>query len=89
MKKTYGKNQWKLLKNYQAIDATFESLQEIVVPEDWATIVLEPENQESEAPAFVTNILEPINRQEGDQLTVSDLIENGMKGCHSYGHCGL
>ena len=30
--------------------------------------------------AFVTNILEPINRQEGDQLTVSDLIENGMKG---------
>ena len=28
----------------------------------------------------MTNILEPINRQEGDQLTVSDLIENGMKG---------
>ena len=81
VKKTYGKKSMEIVeKNYQAIDATFESLQEIVVPEDWATIVLESENQESEAPAFVTNILEPINRQEGDQLTVSDLIENGMKG---------
>ncbi len=81
VKKTYGKKSMEIVeKNYQAIDATFESLQEIVVPEDWATIVLEPENKESEAPAFVTNILEPINRQEGDQLTVSDLIENGMKG---------
>jgi len=47
VKKTYGKKSMEIVeKNYQAIDATFESLQEIVVPEDWATIVLEPENQE-------------------------------------------
>ena len=42
VKKTYGKKSMEIVeKNYQAIDATFESLQEIVVPEDWATIVLE------------------------------------------------
>ena len=48
VKKTYGKKSMEIVeKNYQAIDATFESLQEIVVPEAWATIGLEPENQES------------------------------------------
>lgn len=35
VKKTYGKKSMEIVeKNYQAIDATFESLQEIVVPED-------------------------------------------------------
>ena len=41
-----------IVENYQAIDATLNRCKEIVVPEDWATIVLEPENQESEAPAL-------------------------------------
>lgn len=54
VKKTYGKKSMEIVeKNYQAIDATFESLQEIVVPEDWATIVLEPENQESDRKSVV------------------------------------
>ena len=39
VKKTYGKKSMEIVeKNYQAIDATFESLQEIVVPEDWAPL---------------------------------------------------
>ncbi len=40
-------------KNYQAIDATFESAQEIVVPEDWATIVLEPEKSRVGSSSFL------------------------------------
>jgi pyruvate-ferredoxin/flavodoxin oxidoreductase len=81
VKKTYGKKSMEIVdKNFAAIDRTFESLQKVEVPAEWAAIELEPEVVNTELPKFVTNILQPINRQEGDQLTVGDLIDNGMKG---------
>ncbi|MTD38132.1 pyruvate:ferredoxin (flavodoxin) oxidoreductase [Erwinia sp. CPCC 100877] len=81
VKKTYGKKSMEIVdKNFAAIDRTFESLQKVEVPAEWASIILEPEVVNTELPKFVTNILQPVNRQEGDQLSVGDLIENGMKG---------
>ncbi|WP_348922482.1 pyruvate:ferredoxin (flavodoxin) oxidoreductase [Enterococcus rotai] len=80
VQKTYGKKSKEIVdKNYQAIDRTFDSLQKIEVPSEWATIVIEPEKKDLNLPKYVTNILQPINRQEGNELTVGDLIDNGMK----------
>lgn len=80
VKKTYGKKSMEIVeKNFQAIDRTFDSLQKIDVPAEWATIVIEPEKKDESLPKYITNILQPINRQEGNDLTVGDLIENGMK----------
>jgi pyruvate-ferredoxin/flavodoxin oxidoreductase len=80
VQKTYGKKSMEIVeKNFQAIDGTFDSLQKVTIPQEWAEITIEPETKNTALPSFVANILEPINRQEGDHLTVGDLIENGMR----------
>lgn len=80
---TYGKKSKEIVaKNFEAIDGTFDSLQKIDVPVEWAELVIEPTKKDENVPSYITNIVEPINRQEGDSLSVSDLIENGMKTGH-------
>lgn len=79
--KTYGKKSHAIVeKNWQAIDETFDALHRVDVPEEWATLSEVNEKKDRKVPAFVTNILEPMNRQEGDDLSVKDLIDNGMLG---------
>ncbi|MFD1670851.1 pyruvate:ferredoxin (flavodoxin) oxidoreductase [Agrilactobacillus yilanensis] len=79
--KAYGKKSREIVeKNWAAIDATFDELHKIDVPEDWANVDEKPKAEDSNVPSYVKNILEPINRQEGDNLTVKDLIDNGMLG---------
>lgn len=77
---TYGKKDMKVAeKNIIAMDQTIANLHKVDVPESWAnpetTVV---EKASTERPAYVKNILEPVNRLEGDALTVGDLIANGM-----------
>ncbi|MGK0550719.1 pyruvate:ferredoxin (flavodoxin) oxidoreductase [Enterococcus faecalis] len=80
VEKTYGKKSMEIVeKNFQAIAGTFDSLQKVEIPSGWREITVEPEPQNTALPSFVANILEPINRQAGNQLTVGDLIENGMQ----------
>ncbi|MBC1485453.1 pyruvate:ferredoxin (flavodoxin) oxidoreductase [Listeria seeligeri] len=77
---TYGKKDMKVAeKNIIAMDQTVANLHKVDVPESWAnpetTLV---EKASIDRPAYVKNILEPVNRLEGDALTVGDLIANGM-----------
>ncbi|KRM30614.1 pyruvate flavodoxin ferredoxin oxidoreductase family protein [Agrilactobacillus composti DSM 18527 = JCM 14202] len=77
----YGKKSRKIVEmNWAAIDHTFDNLVQVDVPEDWAGVEAKPEAAKGDEPAYVKNIMEPINRQEGDNLTVKDLIDNHMLG---------
>lgn len=64
-------------KNQAAIDRTIELLQEIPVPSKWATIEV-PKRTSTATTQFVLEIVEPINRQEGNQLSVGTLVRNQM-----------
>lgn len=79
--KTYGKKSHAIVeKNWEAIDATFDELHKVEVPAEWADLEEEKPKTNKKVPAFVSNILEPMNRQEGDDLSVKDLVDNGMLG---------
>ncbi|BFH63973.1 pyruvate:ferredoxin (flavodoxin) oxidoreductase [Paenibacillus azoreducens] len=81
VKKTYGKKSMEMVKkNWEAIDQTFAALEKVEIPSEWKDAEVEPKGPEADVPSFVANILRPINRQEGDNLTVKDLIDNGMLG---------
>ncbi len=64
-------------KNQATIDRTIELLQEIPVPSKWATIEV-PKRTSTATTQFVREIVEPINRQEGNQLSVGTLVRNQM-----------
>lgn len=76
---TYGKKGEKVVNmNYMAVDKGIDALKKIDIPESWLNAQDEPE-QERNVPDFIKNILEPMNRQEGDNLPVSAFtgIEDG------------
>ncbi|NLB17651.1 MAG: pyruvate:ferredoxin (flavodoxin) oxidoreductase, partial [Syntrophomonadaceae bacterium] len=71
---TYGKKGEKIINmNLLAIDKGIEGLHRVEVPAGWADAVDAPK-EEGIVPDFITNIMEPINRQEGDKLPVSAFI---------------
>ncbi|MBL1225248.1 pyruvate:ferredoxin (flavodoxin) oxidoreductase [Enterococcus sp. BWR-S5] len=82
VKATYGRKSMAIVeKNWAAIDETFDALTKVDIPEEWKTLEIPSAAAvDSDKPAYVRNILEPINRQEGNELSVNDLIENGMLG---------
>ncbi|NLY08425.1 MAG: pyruvate:ferredoxin (flavodoxin) oxidoreductase [Tissierellia bacterium] len=59
--------------NYAAVDAGIDSMVKIEVPEAWKTIA-DKEVVKKEVPAFIENILEPMVRQEGNDLPVSTFV---------------
>ncbi len=68
---SYGTKGEKVVKmNYDAIDKGVEGIVKVTVPAGWATATDAPKAAEN-VPEFVSKILEPINRQEGDKLPVS------------------
>lgn len=88
---SYGNKGQKVLDmNNAAIDVGVNKIVTITVPESWKTAADTVENQETfacacsnaapkkEIPAFITDILIPMNRQEGDSLPVSAFI-GGME----------
>ncbi|SHI58114.1 pyruvate-ferredoxin/flavodoxin oxidoreductase [Clostridium amylolyticum] len=71
---SYGKKGQKVVDmNNAAIDKGIESLVEIKVPADWKNAADE-EVKTKEVPSFIKNIVEPMNRTEGDKLPVSAFI---------------
>lgn len=79
----YGKKSMKLVENnWNAIDETFAALTKVEVPKEWADIEVPSRNPKDDMnkPAYIRNILEPINRQEGNSLSVKDLMDNDMLG---------
>lgn len=79
IKKAYGKKGEKIVNmNYQAVDGGMNALVKVNIPSNWAD-AKDDSKDESNEPAFVKDILRPMNAQEGDNLPVSTFngIEDG------------
>ncbi len=75
---SYGNKGQKIVDmNQAAIDQGISGLVKVNVPASWADAVDAPTEKKA-VPAFIENILEPMNRQEGDSLPVSAFV-NGME----------
>lgn len=81
---TYGRKSMAIAQlNVDAINQTVELLHEVQIPESWRDAE-EDDGQFVKAntavhrPGFVMNILEPMNRQEGDKIKVSTLLKENM-----------
>ncbi|WP_026486762.1 pyruvate:ferredoxin (flavodoxin) oxidoreductase [Caldanaerobius polysaccharolyticus] len=70
----YGKKGEKVVNmNYEAVDRGISSVIKVDVPASWAEAQDEVK-EEKPVPAFIKNIMEPMNRQEGDKLPVSAFV---------------
>jgi len=81
VEKTYGKKGEKIVAmNNLAIDQGVNAAVKVEIPADWATATeIAQAKAKVEVPAFIENVLIPMNRQEGDNLPVSTFngIEDG------------
>ncbi|WP_125152105.1 pyruvate:ferredoxin (flavodoxin) oxidoreductase [Clostridium rectalis] len=69
---SYGKKGEKVVNmNNAAIDKGVESIHEVNVPSSWADTTEGFVAEEKEKPEFIKNIVDVMNRQEGDSLPVS------------------
>ncbi len=73
IQKTYGSKGEKVVKmNWEAVDRAPEALVRIDVPETWSRVQAEDEAAATSAvPEFIQNVVNPINRLQGDKLPVS------------------
>jgi pyruvate-ferredoxin/flavodoxin oxidoreductase len=72
---SYGKKGQKIVDmNNGAIDKGIEAVVKVEIPANWKDAV-DPVTTKKSVPAFVKDILEPMNRQEGDKLAVSAFNE--------------
>ncbi len=81
--KAYGNKGEKIVNmNYAAIDQGVDSAVKVVIPAEWAS-AQDAQTAKVDEPAFITNILRPMNAQEGDILPVSAFnnIEDGTFPC--------
>lgn len=60
-------------KNIQAVEAGVEGFVKVEVPREWAEIEVEEEIEDETRPWMIRNIVDPINRQQGDDLPTSVL----------------
>jgi pyruvate-ferredoxin/flavodoxin oxidoreductase len=69
--KSYGKKGENIVNmNYAAVDRGGDYVK-VDIPAEWATIVLEDEAIDENIPAFVRDVVRPMNAQAGDDLPVS------------------
>ena len=82
---SYGNKGQKIIDmNNAAIDHGIEASVKVAVPASWKTAVDEAAATK-EVPAFIKNILEPMNRQEGDKLPVSAFVGSMEDGTFPLG----
>ncbi len=75
VEKTYGKKGEKIVSmNNEAIDKGADALVKIDVPVSWTGAVENEAAAAVEEPEFITKVLRPMNRQEGDSLPVSTFV---------------
>ncbi|SMD12688.1 pyruvate:ferredoxin (flavodoxin) oxidoreductase [Sporomusa malonica] len=73
--KSYGKKGEKVVAmNNTAVDQGINAIVKVNIPATWQDAAQETETSSKEVPAFIKNILIPMNRQEGDKLPVSAFI---------------
>ncbi len=74
--KSYGKRGEDIVRmNYNAVDAGITQLRKVEVPESWKTAT-DQTAAKGEQPAFITDIANVMNRQEGDSLPVSAFVDH-------------
>ncbi|MCI0130281.1 pyruvate:ferredoxin (flavodoxin) oxidoreductase [Vagococcus sp. CY53-2] len=76
---SYGKKSQAIVdKNHAAIDLTLSDLVKVDIPSDWLDIEIDKAVVDMTKPKYVREILEPVNAQQGDSLSVKTLIDNNM-----------
>ena len=72
--KSYGRKGEEIVnKNYKAVDRGGE-YEKVDIPEEWANLKDDAEKVADEVPAFIKNVVQPINAQRGYDLPVSAFI---------------
>jgi pyruvate-ferredoxin/flavodoxin oxidoreductase len=77
---SYGKQGDKVINmNYQAVDRGIDSIVKVNVPESWKNVPVEEDKKDENRPEFIKNVVDVMNRLEGDKLPVSTFVgrENG------------
>ena len=70
--KSFGKKGEDIVNmNYSAVDAGGKNVVEVKVDPAWANLAADVAEEEADVPAFVKNVVKPINAQAGDDLPVS------------------
>ncbi len=83
--KSYGKKGEKVVNmNNGAIDKGIEALHKVDVPASWADAA-DDAVEKKDVPAFITEIQDVMNRQEGDKLPVSKFAEDMVDGTFPVG----
>lgn len=79
--KAYGRKGQKIVDmNNAAVDKGIEALVKVEVPAHWADAQDEPAAEETDVPAFIKDILRPINRSQGDLIPVSTFLKHQCAG---------
>ncbi|MEW9093513.1 MAG: pyruvate:ferredoxin (flavodoxin) oxidoreductase [Clostridiaceae bacterium] len=91
---SYGKKGEKVVSmNQAAIDQGITAIHEVAIPESWKTTTEGYVEPQENRPEFIKNIVDVINRQEGDSLPVSAFngIEDGTlpQGTAAYEKRGI
>lgn len=69
--KTYGRKGEEVVNmNYAAVDKGGEVIK-VEIPEEWSNINVEAKKDDRNVPAFIKEVMEPINSLKGDDLPVS------------------
>ncbi len=77
-KKAYGKKGDAVVKqNWDAIDAAAAAIEQVAVPSKPAGKIKKPATVVADAPAFIQNVTAVLMRQEGDNLPVSAIPDDG------------
>ncbi|HAQ19669.1 MAG TPA: pyruvate:ferredoxin (flavodoxin) oxidoreductase [Prolixibacteraceae bacterium] len=92
--KSYGRMGEKIVTmNYAAVDAGGSNVVKVEIPSEWKNLVISSGNEDSDRPAYITNIVDVINAQKGDDLPVSTFLgaEDGtfMAGTAAYEKRGI
>jgi pyruvate-ferredoxin/flavodoxin oxidoreductase len=78
IKKMFGKKGDKIVNmNIEAVDKTIDKIQEVNYPESWVNAV-DVAEEEKDVPAFVKEVMFPMNAQQGDKLPVSKFRPDGI-----------
>ncbi len=71
---TYGRKGKNIVEmNYQAVDRGIQELAKIDIPDSWKDGP-EQKQKEADVPTFIREMLIPMNRQEGDNIPVSQFV---------------
>jgi pyruvate-ferredoxin/flavodoxin oxidoreductase len=74
VKKSFGRKGEEIVKmNIEAIEKGAE-VEKVAIPAEWKSIKVAEANDSRDIPAFIKNVVEPINTMKGDDLPVSAFL---------------